>query len=112
MQRQAGRGLGLLAIRKTRQPPLALTDLLYGGFGETANMAKDSMYGVRCSCGYDFDLEDMHDLITYWGEDGPKTVECCNCERTLTIEEHVERTYTVSISETISPTTEPDEVAA
>ena len=65
---------------------------------ESGIQESKSLYGVTCLCGYDFDMEDMKNLITYWGEDGPRDEECPNCEHKMTIEEHVERTFTISFS--------------
>ena len=59
---------------------------------------------IRCpACGYTFDMEDMLDLITYWGEDGPKDKECPSCEQKLRVTECVERTYEVEVVEPAQP---------
>lgn len=48
-------------------------------------------------CGDLFD--DAHDIdgvITYWGEDGPVELWCCNCDGKFNVQERVLRTYTIS----------------
>jgi hypothetical protein len=46
---------------------------------------------------------EMERLITYWGsdEEGDQTMECPECEWEFKVEEHVDRTYTVTPKEEI-----------
>ncbi len=48
-------------------------------------------------CGYVYDdCEDKMNLVTFWGEDGPKEEGCPSCGHEFMVEEHVSRTYTVT----------------
>jgi len=54
------------------------------------------MNEIKCpDCGYVFDSCDSESIVTFWGEDGPQTEECPNCDASLIITEHVERTWDV-----------------
>ncbi|KKN29877.1 hypothetical protein LCGC14_0839550 [marine sediment metagenome] len=51
---------------------------------------------VQCpACGYTFDAEDMAGLVSYWGDNGPREMDCPECERAMVVTENVERTYEV-----------------
>lgn len=63
----------------------------------TKSKKNDSMYGVTCRCGYDFDSDDLNGLITYWGEDPAQEMECPSCERVLTVKEVVTRVFEVRL---------------
>ena len=53
---------------------------------------------IRCPvCGRTFDTEEQAAYVSYWGESGEQEGECIGCDAELSIEEHVERSYTVSI---------------
>ena len=47
-------------------------------------------------CGHPFDVysRERYDLITYWGEDGPKKFECAECAQDFYVNEHVSRSWT------------------
>ena len=60
---------------------------------------------MKCpTCYYDWDIEVVNHLITYWGEDPPKDVECPNCERTFVVREHVTRDFEVVSIPSSTPT--------
>lgn len=42
------------------------------------------------------DGENMYPFISMWGEDSETKAECISCEKTFTVEEHVDRTWEVS----------------
>ena len=52
--------------------------------------------GIQCPyCGHcHTEPEAWHDVVTYWGEEGPQEFECESCERDFTVEESVTRTWT------------------
>lgn len=53
----------------------------------------------HCDCLFDNEFLSDNGLITYHGEEGPKEVECDNCEMKFTIEEQVVRTFDVTAIE-------------
>lgn len=55
------------------------------------------MEEIKCPwCGkaYDYTSEDVG-LVTYWGEDGPREIECESCRRIFFAREYVERSFEV-----------------
>jgi hypothetical protein len=63
---------------------------------------------IECPhCEYEF-VPDFNDgygyLITYWGDDGPKEIECEECDRAFRVKEHVLRWHEVLV-----PRTEDDD---
>ncbi len=57
---------------------------------------------VRCpECRYVFEWSEMADLITLHGEHSPQVRECpgFSCDKQLTIEEKVTRTFTVTVKD-------------
>ena len=51
---------------------------------------------LKCDCGRPIHRTDLpNSLITYWGEDGPQIHYCPECDRELTIREHVIRTWEI-----------------
>lgn len=59
---------------------------------EFERMAEDRR--IRCPhCQKELLGEDTYDFISYHGEEGPQETDCPYCEKTLFIQEHVDRTY-------------------
>ena len=56
---------------------------------------------ARCLCGHEFDAEELvaKELVTYHGDEEPTKFVCPQCQRNLTIEETVQRTYEVKEKE-------------
>lgn len=59
-------------------------------------------HSCKCPfCGFDLstDCEYMIDLVTYHGEEGKLEQACPSCDEDFFVEEHVDRTWTVSKTE-------------
>ncbi len=53
-------------------------------------------HSCKCPfCGYDLttECEDMINIVTYWGEEGPIEEHCNHCGKDFWVEEHVDRTW-------------------
>ena len=54
---------------------------------------------MKCPvCGHVFDITDMTEHVTYWGEESAKEDECPACEAALLVKEDVTREFTVTLN--------------
>ena len=52
-----------------------------------------------CGREYTVGLDELYDLVTYWGEGEPVVIDCFVCERKFKVDESVSRTFEVTAIE-------------
>jgi len=50
-------------------------------------------------CGYEFD-EECSDFVSYWGDE-TVTADCPQCDAKLSVDEHLQRTWTVRVRDSV-----------